>query len=93
MTTTALNSDQIGKIGIGIIIALVVLGALLSLVITAIVGRLVILVVVVALGVVVWQQRTDIKNKVDDCKLNATFFGVHVSAPKDVLAACQHRSS
>jgi hypothetical protein len=88
MTTTALNSDQIG-----IIIALLVVGALLSMVITALVGRLVILVVVVALGVVVWQQRTEIKNKVDDCKLNGTFFGVHVSAPKDVVAACQQRRS
>jgi uncharacterized metal-binding protein len=91
MTTTALNSDQIGKLGIGIIIAMVVLGFLLSLVITAIVGRLVILLVVVVLAVVVWQQRTEIKNKVADCKLNGTFFGVHVSAPKDVISAC-HRT-
>jgi uncharacterized metal-binding protein len=91
MTTTALDSNQIGKIGIGIIIGLAVLGFLLSLVVTAVVGRIVILVVVVALGVLVWQQRTSLRNRIDECKLNATFIGVHVSAPSNVVQACQKR--
>lgn len=88
-SVVALNSDQIGKIGIGTIIALVVIGALLSLVIKAVVGRIVILVVVVALGVLVWQQRATIQDHVDKCKLDMTFMGVHVKAPKDVVAKCQ----
>lgn len=92
MAPVALDSTQLTKIGIGVIIALIVLGALLSLVVTAIVGRLLILVVVVVLGAVVWQQRTTIQHRIDDCKLDATFFGVHVAAPKDVVKACKTRA-
>lgn len=85
----ALDSSQIGKIGIGVIIALVVIGALLSLIVTAIVGRLVILVVVVALGVLVWQQRTTIEDHVKKCNLKMTFVGIHVDAPASVIQHCQ----
>jgi hypothetical protein len=93
MTTLALDSDQIGKIGIGLIVAIVLIGALLSLVITALFGRLIILLVVVALAVVVWQQRTSLRDKIDKCHLNGTFFGVHVSAPDNVVKACQKQHS
>ena len=80
----ALQSTDITKIGIGVIIALVVIGALISLVVTAIVGRLIILVVVVVLGFFVWQQRSSIQNKVDDfknghvasCQFDKSFFGI-----------------
>jgi protein-S-isoprenylcysteine O-methyltransferase Ste14 len=89
MTPVALESNQITKIGVIVIVALVVIGLVLGMVVTAIVGRLLILVVVVVLSVLVWQQRTSLKNKIDDCKLNATFFGVHVSAPNDVVQSCQ----
>ncbi len=84
----ALNSNDITKVGLIVIIALVVIGMLLSFVITALVGRLIILVVVVALGVFVWQQRTHIKDQVDKCKLDATFFGVHIKAPQSVIDQC-----
>ena len=93
MTVQALDSDSIGKIGVGIIVALVVLGLLLSLIITAVIGRVIILVVVIGLGVLVWQQRSSLQDKIDKCELNATFFGVHVSAPDDVVKACQQKSS
>ncbi|MEO6886235.1 MAG: hypothetical protein ABI232_08135 [Jatrophihabitantaceae bacterium] len=86
----ALDSDQIGKIGIGAIVAFVVIGALLSMVITAIVGRIVILVVVVALGVLVWQQRTNIQDHVKDCNLKMTFVGIHIDAPQSVQQRCQN---
>ena len=97
----ALQSGDITKIGVGIIIALVVIGALLSLVITAIIGRLIILVVVVALGVFVWAQRSSIQNKVDDvkhghvssCQFDKTFFGVHVTAPQSLVAECMKNLS
>jgi hypothetical protein len=87
--TVALQSDQLTKIGIIATIALVVIGALLSLVITAVVGRVIILIVVVGLGVLVWQQRANIQHKIDNCQLNATFIGVHVNAPASAVHRCQ----
>jgi len=90
--TAALDSGNITKIGVIVIIALVVVGALLSIVLTALVARVIILVVVVGLAILVWQQRTHIKNQIDNCKLDATFFGVHVSAPDSVKDECrEHR--
>jgi protein-S-isoprenylcysteine O-methyltransferase Ste14 len=88
-TVEALNSADITKVGIVIIIALVVIGALLSIVITAIVGRIVILVLVVGLAVAVWQQRTHIKDRFDNCDLQATFFGFHLDAPQSVIDQCK----
>jgi hypothetical protein len=93
----ALQSSDITKIGIGVIVALVVIGALISMVITAIVGRLVILVIVVALGAFVWVQRTSIENKVTDfknghvasCQFDKSFFGAHVKAPASLVAECE----
>ena len=95
MSAIALQSDNITKIGIGIIVGLVVLGFLLSLIVTAVVGRVVILAVVVVAGVFVWQQRTHIRDKINrhDCSLSATFFGIHVDAPDDVVKACQQQVS
>jgi uncharacterized metal-binding protein len=87
-SVTALDSTQITKLGVGVIIALVVVGFVLSLIITAIVGRVVILVVVVALGILVWQQRTVIQDHVKKCQLDMTFLGIHVNAPDDVQKAC-----
>ncbi|MFN2517646.1 MAG: hypothetical protein ABR604_01190 [Jatrophihabitantaceae bacterium] len=87
-TVTALDSTQITKIGIGVIVGLVVVGLLLSLIITAIVGRIILAVVVVALGILVWQQRTVIEDHVKKCQLNMTFLGVHVDAPDHVVRAC-----
>jgi protein-S-isoprenylcysteine O-methyltransferase Ste14 len=88
MTAAALNSDNITKIGLVIIVALVVIGALVSIVLTALVARIIILVVVVGLGIFVWQQRTQVKDDVEKCKLDATFFGVHISAPESVRQHC-----
>jgi uncharacterized metal-binding protein len=85
----ALNSSQITKIGVGTIIALVVIGFLLSLLITALIGRIIIAVVVVALAALVWQQRSSIEDHVKKCHLDMTFLGIHVNAPKDVTAHCR----
>jgi protein-S-isoprenylcysteine O-methyltransferase Ste14 len=93
----ALQSTDITKIGIGVIVALVVLGALISLVVTAIIGRLIILVVVVALGIFVWAERSSVQSKVDDfkngqvasCQFDKTFFGIHVKAPASLVAECK----
>ncbi len=91
-TVTALDSTQITKLGIGVIIGLVLLGFVLSLIITAIVGRIIIAVVVVALGILVWQQRTVIQDHVKKCQLDMTFLGVHVNAPDHVKQACLVKS-
>jgi hypothetical protein len=93
----SLQTSDITKIGIGVIIALVVIGALLSLVITAIIGRLILLVIVVALAAFVWVQRGTVQDKVDDfknghvasCQFDKTFFGIHVKAPSKLVAECE----
>lgn len=89
-TPEALNAQDITKVGVIVIIALVVIGLLLSLVITALIGRIVILVVVVVLAAFVWQQRGHVKDQVNEhkCDLNATFFGVHLDAPDSVRQFC-----
>ena len=91
MTAVALSSDNITKVGLTIIIAVVLIGALLSIVITALVARIVILVLVIGIAVLVWQQRTHLKDKFDDCDLHATFFGVHFDAPQSVVDECNAR--
>jgi hypothetical protein len=86
----ALNVQDITKVGVIIIIALVVIGALLSIVITALIGRLIILAVVIVLGVFVWQQRGHVKDEINShkCDLKATFFGIHLDAPDSVRQQC-----
>jgi protein-S-isoprenylcysteine O-methyltransferase Ste14 len=86
----AIGSADITKIGVGVIIALVVIGVLLSMIITAVIGRVIILVVVIVLGIFVWQQRTSIKDNINahKCDLSTTFFGIHLDAPDDVKRAC-----
>jgi hypothetical protein len=87
-TVTALDSTDITKIGVGVIIGLVVVGFVLSLIVTAIVGRVIIALVVVALAILVWQQRTAIEDHVKKCQLDMTFVGIHVDAPDHVQRAC-----
>jgi Na+(H+)/acetate symporter ActP len=90
----ALNANDITKVGVIVIIALVVVGALLSIVITAVVGRIIILVLVVVAGAFVWQQRTHIKDEINSkqCNLHATFFGIHLDPPDSVKQACPPNS-
>jgi protein-S-isoprenylcysteine O-methyltransferase Ste14 len=92
-SAAALNAADITKVGVVIIVALVVIGALLSIVITALVWRLVILAVVVALGIFVWQQRTHVKDQINahTCNLHATFFGFHLDVPQSVVERCHNR--
>lgn len=87
----ALDAGSLTKIGIGVVLALVVVGFLISLLITAIVVRVLIAVVVIVLAAVVWQQRSAVLDKLDrnTCRLQASFFGVTVSAPDDVKRYCR----
>lgn len=85
----ALSSKNITQIGVVVIVAVVVIGLLLSFVITALIARVVILVVVIGLGIFVWQQRTHIKDEFAKCHLSATFFGIHLNAPQSVVDGCR----
>jgi uncharacterized membrane protein (DUF4010 family) len=91
-SVAALNANDITQVGVIVIVALVVVGALLSMVITAIVGRIIILALVIVAGVFVWQQRTHIKDEINTnkCNLQATFFGIHLDAPASVKQACRN---
>jgi uncharacterized membrane protein (DUF4010 family) len=91
-SVAALNANDITQVGVIVIVALVVVGALLSMVITAIVGRIIILALVIVAGVFVWQQRTHIKDEINTnkCNLQATFFGIHLDAPDSVKQACHN---
>jgi uncharacterized membrane protein YfcA len=80
----ALNAADVTKLGVGIIIALIVIGFLIGAFVTALVMRILIAVVVVVLAVVVWQQRTSIEHKIDQKKCNLTFMGVHLDPPKSL---------
>jgi uncharacterized membrane protein YfcA len=88
----ALNANDITKVGVIAIVALVLIGALLSIVITAIIGRIIILVVVILAAVFVWQQRTHVKDQINanKCNLSATFFGIHLDAPDSVRQVCRN---
>jgi mannitol-specific phosphotransferase system IIBC component len=93
---SGLDAGDVTKIGVGVIIALVVIGILVGLLITAIIGRIIIAVIVIALAVFVWQQRSSVENKINHDKnhvcnsFNATFFGIHLDAPSSVKKKCRH---
>jgi hypothetical protein len=44
---------------------------------------------VVALGTLIWQQRTSIEDHVKKCNLDMSFLGMHVDAPNHVSRHCQ----
>ncbi len=94
-TVEALSAGNITTVGTGVIIAIVVIGALLALLVTRLLMRVFLLVVVVVLAALVWQQRGHVENEVNKkaCNLNATFFGIHVDAPDSVKRACRDHTS
>jgi hypothetical protein len=85
----ALQSTDLTKLGLVVIVGLLVVGVLLSLILTALVARIIILVVVVGLAVLVWQQRSSIKDDIDNCHLSRSFFGITVHAPQSVVNRCK----
>ncbi len=85
----ALDTSQAKTLGIGVIVALLVIGAIISALVTAILARIVVLVVVVVLAVVVWTQRADIESAAKKC--DAKFFGVHLTPSNaDLKKKCQN---
>jgi hypothetical protein len=84
----ALDAGDVTKIGIGAIVAIVVIGILLSMLITALIGRVIVLIVVVLLAVFVWVQRSSIEDKIHEHKCHFTFFGVHLDPPQSLQKYC-----
>jgi len=88
MDVLALDTSQADKVGIGVIVAVLVIGLLLVVLIGKLLVRAIIVVLMVALAVVAWQQRHQVADAAKKC--DATFFGVHVT-PHDpaVKRRCQ----
>ena len=83
----ALDTDQAKLLGIGSIVAVLLIGFIISAVLTAIVGRIIVILVMVALAAVVYTQRAQIRESVNDC--DVSFFGVHLTpSDPDVRQAC-----
>ena len=84
----ALDAGDVTKLGVGIIIALIVLGVIISMLITKLVVRVVVAVAVVALAFYVWNQRTSVENKINHHRCNFTFLGVHLDPPSRLNRVC-----
>lgn len=84
----AFSSDQIGKVAIGLIVAVVVIGFVLGLVLNAIVARIIVAVVAIGLAVLVWTQRTSLENRVRNCDTDVSFVGVHVNLSSAAQSRC-----
>ena len=56
---------------------MLILALIVNLVLTKLVARLLVLVAAVVLVGIVWNRQHELENNV--CRLNPTFFGVHVS--------------
>jgi uncharacterized membrane protein len=92
---SALDTSQVKTIGIGAIVAVVVIGLIISYLVTRIVAKIVTLVIVVVLAGVLYTQRAQVVDKLDKTakNCNVTFFGVHVQASNDkVKQACDQLS-
>jgi hypothetical protein len=76
----ALDTGQGKDLGIGIVIALLVVGVVISLIIGHIVARVIVLVVAIALALVVWSQRQHIESAAKNC--DASFLGIQLT-PSD----------
>jgi len=77
MDLTALDTSQASNVGIGVIVAVIVVGLLLVVLIGKLIARAIIVLLMVVLAVVAYQQRNQIADSARKC--DATFFGVHVT--------------
>jgi hypothetical protein len=80
VTELALSTDQAKVAGIGVIVALLVIGLIVMLVIRAIVGKIIVAVLAIGLAVLVYTQRAQIKDATSDC--HVSFFGINLT-PSD----------
>jgi hypothetical protein len=84
----ALSSDQIGKLAIGVIVGVVLLGFIAGRIVNAVIARIIIALVVIGVGVLVWSQRNSIETRVKNCDTNISFFGFHTTLGTTAQARC-----
>jgi uncharacterized membrane protein len=84
----ALDAGNVTGIGIGVIVALILIGVLISVFITALVVRAIVAIAVVVLAFVVWHQRNVIEEHIAHHKCDFSFFGVHLGPPDHLKQLC-----
>ena len=84
----ALDAGNVTGLGIGVIIALIVIGLLISAFVTALIVRIVVAICVVALAFLVWHQRNVIEDHIAHHKCSFSFFGVHLGPPDHLKQLC-----
>ncbi len=88
-TVEALQSSDVNKVGVGLIIAVVVVGILVLLAVGALIARIIVLLVILGLGLVIWQQRGVVQDRIKNCHLSTSYLGIKVQAPDDIIAQCK----
>lgn len=88
-TVEALQSSDVNKVGVGLIIAVVVVGILVLLAVGALIARIIVLLVILGLGLVIWQQRGVVQDRIKNCHLGTSYLGIKVQAPDDIIAQCK----
>ena len=87
----ALDTDQVKNVSLIAIVAVVIIGFIISWFVTKIVAHIVVLVVVVVLGFVLYSQRQKVVDEANKLtkRCDASFFGIHVQ-PSDptIKKAC-----
>ena len=83
MDVLALDTSQASNVGIGVIVAVIVIGLLLVVVIRKVLVRAIVVLLMVLLAVVAWQQRHQVGDAAKKC--DASFFGVHVTPHDPVV--------
>ncbi len=88
---SALDTSQVKTLGLGAVVAVIVVGLVISYLVTKIVTRIIVIALVVVLGFAVYNQRSRVLDGLDKSakKCDVTFFGVHVQ-PSDpqIKKAC-----
>lgn len=87
-TVEALESGDVPKVGIGAILVLVVVGILVFLALSAIIARVIVLLVVVGIGLLIWQQRGVVQDRIKNCHFDTSYLGLKVQAPDDLVTQC-----
>ncbi|HEU5270064.1 MAG TPA: hypothetical protein VFU36_09075 [Jatrophihabitans sp.] len=83
MDVLALDTSQASNVGVGTIVAVIVIGLLLLVLIGKLLVRAIIVLVMVAAIIVAWQQRHQVADAARKC--DATFFGIHVTPHDPVI--------
>jgi hypothetical protein len=94
MTSTrvsALDTSQVKNVSVVAIVAVVVIGLLISWLVTKVVARVIVLLLTLVLGFALYNQRAKVVDEANKIakRCDATFFGIHVQ-PSDpnIKKAC-----